>query len=293
VTGFLLTYSWGHYWHNDHIGRSDLPLITLIDANIQGLTNSLDTQWGVWVFILFLGAAAYLIYLTRWFFIQYLGDVAAYVSAHTVNRFFEVREQIQRVGLKVADAVYSAEENGKPLYDKIIVLGHSLGSIIAYDTLNGMINNDLLHGEKRRVVERTNLFLTFGSPMDKIAFIFRTQAQNAIVREVLAAAKQPMIDSYDHRPQLWINLWSPKDWISGSIDYFDDPLELDNIQKRVKNYIDLQADKPILAHTQYWGNDAVGEVLYAACTGDLDGKMQKLQEANKVRPTNARGGQRP
>lgn len=47
-------------------------------------------------------------YIGRGFIVQYVGDVAAYVSAHAVNKFWEVRENIRTRSLGTARAIYGA-----------------------------------------------------------------------------------------------------------------------------------------------------------------------------------------
>lgn len=66
------------------------------------------------------------------------------------------------------------EENGELIYDQVILAGHSLGSVVAYDALD-RLSNDLNTGnwrfpkDKR---ERLPGLVTFGSPLDKIALFF-------------------------------------------------------------------------------------------------------------------------
>ena len=45
---------------------------------------------------------------TREVIVQYVGDVAAYISPFAVSKFAEIRSAIQAVGLRVACAVYRA-----------------------------------------------------------------------------------------------------------------------------------------------------------------------------------------
>jgi hypothetical protein len=112
--------------------------------------------------------------------------------------------------------------------------------------------------------------VTFGSPLDKTAYVFRAQITERFdVREGLAAARQPMIVSYGFRPKRWVNIYSPEDWISGSLDYYDDdrPVNPQDGPKnggtrRIENIIDDEACVPLAAHTQYWGNDLLAETLY-------------------------------
>jgi len=97
----------------------------------------------------------------------------------------------------------------------VAIVGHSLGSVIAYDTLNGLINEDERNGRKTGILKRTSILLTFGSPLDKIAFFFTLQSKNALhIRELLAEAVQPMIVDYQYRTFPWVNVYSPNDIIA-------------------------------------------------------------------------------
>ncbi|HUK63786.1 MAG TPA: hypothetical protein VLV15_10635, partial [Dongiaceae bacterium] len=55
---------------------------------------------------------------------QYVGDVAIYVSSHTVNRFQKTRNEIQAAVLQVTRCAYewSESQDGTPHYDRVIVV---------------------------------------------------------------------------------------------------------------------------------------------------------------------------
>jgi hypothetical protein len=222
------------------------------------------------VYLLLWGWVLAVFYFAQSFFVRYVGDVAAYISAHKVSKFNELRQEIKETGLKMARAAYEARVRaaGPFEYRNLIVVGHSLGSVLAYDTLNAMINYDLTHGGNLNVVERTKALITLGSPLDKTAFLFRAQLarDDVDVRESLAAAVQPLICDYAYRPKRWINIWSRLDWISGELDYYDDPAATDpadpRYEKTVKNREDLEASFPMIAHTEYWRHSIFGDTLY-------------------------------
>lgn len=65
----------------------------------------------------------------RKFFTQYFGDVARYVRAEPAN--IAVRQTIRKGGIELLERIHQTGE-----YDKIVLVGHSLGSIVAYDMLN-------------------------------------------------------------------------------------------------------------------------------------------------------------
>jgi hypothetical protein len=215
-------------------------------------------------------------FVARWFLVEYVGDVVAYISAHTVSKFWDVRQAIWKAAMRVARAVYSARtaddgartaDDAGFLYDKIIVVGHSLGSVISYDLLNGLLLEDGFSAHPLNVAERTRMLLTFGSPLDKTAFLYRTQKdQTSMVREVGAAAVQPMIADYRNRPREWINLWSRADIISGSLEYYDPPDGKNGEPKRVINHLDPDARTPLAAHTEYWNGRLFAEQLVRGVT---------------------------
>ena len=209
---------------------------------------------------LLIAASSYI----RKILIQYVGDVAIYVTAHTLDSFNDVRKEIKKSVHDVAQSIYSLNDKaGKEEYKEVIVVGHSLGSVIVYDALNQLINEDISNANALTVVERTKLLLTFGSPLDKTAFIFGMQAKDTSeAREALAASVQPLIRDYSFRPKQWINIYSPWDIISGSLGLYDPRNSTDS--RRVGNIADPDATTFLIAHTEYWGNPLVVETIYNA-----------------------------
>jgi hypothetical protein len=217
------------------------------------------------------GFAYYLSDRARWYFRQYLGDVAAYVSSHTVNQFWDLRHSIQECAAGVGTAVYSARgEDGEHLYKSVTIVGHSLGSIVAYDTLNELLRQDALAAAADRigVADRTELLLTFGSPLDKTAYVFGTrQPTRQSTQHLLEELVQPLISDYGNRPRHWLNIWSRNDWISGPLDFYDKREGRDSNPKAVKNCEDKEASTPLRAHNEYWGNLRFVNRLYEAVSG--------------------------
>jgi hypothetical protein len=213
----------------------------------------------------------------RKFVIQYVGDVAAYVSPHVVDRFFDLRYRVKDAVWKAAKAVYALRDDaGNAAYDRVFVAGHSLGSVIVYDVLNRLINEDKLNENKKSVPccdgslnepldvsGRTRFLLTYGSPLDKTAFIFSMQDSAAgSERDAIAATLQPLI--VHERQFEWRNIWSPYDIISGPIDFYDTPKgdTLPNTN-RVINQVDPDANILLAAHTQYGSGPLLFDTLYA------------------------------
>ena len=229
---------------------------------LQGGAGIMAAQRGI-AWPLLVAASAFI----RLVLVQYLGDVAIYVMPYKVDAFNDLRKEIKEAVYKVAHAVYALKDQWgtRPAYDRVIVLGHSLGSVIGYDALNRLIHEDRVatSADALQVVDRTPLFLTFGSPLDKTAFIFGAQGHGTTeARESLAASVQPLIQSYDYRPENWINIYSPWDIISGYLDLYDLPRATD--PRRVKNIKDPEATTLLMAHTEYWNDGLLVRTLYDA-----------------------------
>ena len=188
-------------------------------------------------------ATVWVSFEVRYFLLEYVGDVAIYVSANRVDRFARVREQVKAEITSVLRAVYAAEE-----YEGVILMAHSLGSVIAYDALDALISDELLTGGPGTdVVRRTRLFLTFGSPLDKTAFLFDTKLRrSATTRALLSAAVQPLITDAAFRTFPWENLSSPADVISGKLRFYDGD------GCRVTEISDPHAVTLLWAHEEYW-----------------------------------------
>jgi hypothetical protein len=214
----------------------------------------------------------------------YVGSLVAYLSPYKDSKFDELRDKIQQVGQDAVQLIYDGYKLPSgwiPKYDRIVILGHSLGSVIAYDTLNWLFNTEAarnLLGVPNTAVERTKALVTFGSPLDKTAFLFRVQLkrsssrldQEGELRETMVSAVQPLIASYDfrfdpnapsRRPK-WINLWSRMDIISGNLDYYDKPDVASSDPRHVQNQIDPGARIPLLAHNQYWTKKLLRTTVY-------------------------------
>jgi hypothetical protein len=200
--------------------------------------------------------------ITRYFLIQYVGDTAAYIQPQYLDRFNEIRWRIKSCVYKAARAVYTSSEQ----YDAVVVVAHSLGSVIAYDVLNQLLCEEQL-GTVSGVARRTPLLLTYGSPLDKTAFIFSIQGTGRLGREALATSVQPLLAFPNARPR-WINVWSPWDVVSGSLDFYDRP---DDVAARrpfcVDNRVDPLACVWLLAHVQYVSGRLLFRILRDAIVG--------------------------
>lgn len=239
-----------------------VPILCIWDSRVptalKYIWTPLQSSVWVWPFLIALSAKI------RTLMIQFVGDVAIYVRPNKLDRFENVRSKIKEAGRSVASAVYTVCRPGTNhfLYDEIAVVGHSLGSVIAYDTMNRLMLDDWLSGNHLGIANRTNSMVTFGSPLNKTAFFFTIQGKdNMHIRERLAATVQPLIQSYPKfRKFMWINVHSKNDIISGPLEFYDLPgmqgmVPLPN--EAVHNVVDKDAAVPLVAHVDYWKNETV------------------------------------
>lgn len=227
---------------------------------------------------------------------QYAGSLVAYLSPYKDSKFEELRGQIQQVGIQAGTAILDGHIVSKwmPKYERIVYVAHSLGSVLAYDTLNAMINMQGAlqpQGAPNPAVLRTTALITLGCPLDKTAYLFRVQlkvGENPFdeygeLRETMVGAVQPLISDpanryrahrIPHGPR-WINIWSPMDIISGKLAYYDDPADVEKdqaAQKKtppgakdlslIENLTDPGAWIPIAAHNQYWTTALMRKTVY-------------------------------
>ena len=223
----------------------------------------------VWPFLILFSAKV------REIMVQYVGDVAIYVRPNKLDRFDAVRTEIKEAARSVLSALFTSYElKADPgaasqfQYDKIALVGHSLGSVIAYDTLNRLMLDDWLCGGALQVAERTATMVTFGSPLNKTAFLFAILGKDTLhIRERLAATLQPLIISYPKFRKLkWINVYSRNDIVSGDLKFYDLPGYQDDPVPAVavQNIKDRDAAVPLVAHVAYWNNKTVWKELLSA-----------------------------
>lgn len=191
--------------------------------------------------------------------VDVIGDVALYTSTDVKSEYFPVRQRILDGAVATIEALFGSTE---PVYGRIVVVGHSLGSVVGYDALN-RINNRMNAGiTDRAAASKITGFVTLGSPLDKIAFFFRRRGgkEQTILRQMVGqnvsfrsrdidddlSSLQPRLESHIEdlvgAKLTWLNFWDPKDPISGHLDFY-----------RVDDNWSLNMGEPWgKAHVGYW-----------------------------------------
>lgn len=210
--------------------------------------------------------------LVQFFFASFIGDVAVYTNADAKAKNFLVRKTIlagsTNAVIRLLRANHIDQQNDT--YDQVIVAGHSLGSVIAYDTLNQLLNKrhsqaDQIVGHVPPLTEVTQNELgkilglvTFGCPLDKVHYFFR---ENVPAHQAIRAQLLQFLQSFRKRPSnydyglyrlqrydasglnsvLWLNAWSKQDPVSGALHFYT------GLTRRHFKY-----KIPIYAHLSYW-----------------------------------------
>jgi hypothetical protein len=223
----------------------------------------------------------------RWFLIDFLGDVAIYTNLNQRAGDFAVRAQIlEECGHAVTSMYSDLRAEAGPNDDfGIVIAAHSLGSVIAYDTINDLFNRSRIgaNGAGTDLAGQTvpaahisghlRGLLTFGSPLNKTYYFFRDQsAAEQLVRAQIIdqlhsfrqaapclslpgdpvepvpipAALQAWVDSF-----LWVNLWSRADLFSGHLFFYTPDWQYQRPYRI-----------PMYAHLSYW-DDPVMYRLFA------------------------------
>lgn len=219
------------------------PFLKLL---IGGLTYIVPS-WGR-------GAADWLKKQAYYIIKGYIGDVAIYTTTDEKSRFYKIRQQILAKSQTLLESILA-----DPQYERVIIAGHSLGSVISYDTLNKINIKSNLAGSAKLPIEKIRGLVTFGSPLDKIAFFFREHSgkeqyvRRQIMEHLHSFKARDLIFSKDSvdlsdpiKPLLdgifWVNYYNEKDPVSGHLDFYN-----------VDRNVEMELPGPWgVAHVQYW-----------------------------------------
>jgi len=216
----------------------------------------------------------------RFILINYVGDVAVYVNASELTKNFVARSEILDACTATLTGILKeklrpADPLSPPAFDQVYVAGHSLGSVIAYDSINNLLDRARTASPDPAQIQAADLerlrgMVTFGSPLNKIFYFFREQIDP---RQMLRSQTLDLLHSFrvltnlerpgsswqfqpvtddnwreadyylDHNFR-WINAFSIEDPVSGRLIFYDLQDELN--QEQYNLY------PPVIAHLSYW-----------------------------------------
>jgi hypothetical protein len=180
------------------------------------------------------------------FFSDYLGDVQQYVTYQETDQKYQRRARILDRTISLLRHVLQDEH-----CTRVLVISHSLGSVIAYDSLLELerINMALKSNTNQQIIaskdepdtsvpempqqlglEKIQHFITMGSPIDKTLYFFATlrsrvsryvETVEAIRGNITTppfTSPKPGQEEQEWLPQIhWVNYWDQADAISGPI----------------------------------------------------------------------------
>jgi hypothetical protein len=198
------------------------------------------------------------------------GDIEAYTTRDDNDPLSSVRKSI----LKDVSAVFVGdvlEGNDGAAYDRVVLMGHSLGSQINYDVLVGLAELVARKGRSQekdiaiRVLSTVSDFVTYGSPINKISRYFKDQRLapsdkwRRDIAEKLFGDGLPVDPDNPNAAMIrirWTNYWCTADPIS-------DPIRIGGTDRDgVVTNRKLSWQPPLIAHVTYlasrrfWDADA-------------------------------------
>lgn len=184
--------------------------------------------------------------LARRFFITAVSDVLLYESDYW-------RDKVRQTLL---DKINSYIKSNDP----VSVVGHSLGSVVSFDTLyyNSRHNPDWLAAN----FKPTNLF-TIGAPIACFSLELDDQTGEQKPRYLPADQTPPELDPANTNPDLhfirdegvWLNMLDAQDLIGYPLE------EIFKDKFRVKDILVQTGTNPLKAHTDYWKNAEVTRLV--------------------------------
>ncbi|UCD09431.1 MAG: hypothetical protein JSU79_01965 [Dehalococcoidales bacterium] len=202
----------------------------------------------------------------------FLGDVVRYLDMDPRSMYYQTRQTIINGAVDELCSLIEPDEE----YEQVIVAGHSLGSVIAYDTLNRIVLQSSAGMISNVNTEKIKGLITFGSPLDKIAFFFREyvddtkQIQRKMIEDTHSFRAVSLLDTdpgiqnpnpfYVLPNLIWLNFYHLNDLVSGKLDLYDlsavPGQKAGTVDKEgnLNGNIRIEKDvKKSKAHGCYWG----------------------------------------
>jgi len=203
-----------------------------------------------------------------------LGDVRLYVAPQGMVERAIVQRVDKRIGsafLRLIGLNWDFAEvpddekilrNGKPIvFDRIVWVAHSLGTVISYNILSDLFHRAAVLEKEGTQEQKEGVakfrdclrrFITLGSPLDKIAYLFKENSLRPwpkTSRVDLVSAGKTGAAQQDTRKlrDFWVNFYHVLDPVSGALSNSlicgdDPPMNFHTRLLRV----------PGLAHISYW-----------------------------------------
>lgn len=240
--------SWNHlYYHRYKSIERDLPWIDQLLQRENGATN--EERQLSYSFRVRLGRLIYHVADRFPYLVRFAPDPAVKAAVLETRRYFENRK---RIGCKIREVLKDLVKQAWLKQERVLLIGHSMGSIIAYDALWEL-------GREEGHQGKIDLFLTVGSPLG-----MRYVQHRLVDTAVGEAARYP--DNIRH----WINIASMGDltaldpYLAGDFEDMVNRGLVDDIRDEHKDVYNYFYDaKGLNVHRSYGylANERVGKVI--------------------------------
>ena len=172
--------------------------------------------------------------LTHDFFVNRIGDIQIYTVGDHNSGLFDLRYRILgTVNEVILRVLLMREDLGRPLYDRIYIVAHSLGSTIAMDSLIRIYQAVEAGDLPRDAWERIRGFVTLGTALEKTRFFFNVG--NTTVTESYQHWRGDVYGKlFSDDPSIltappgehaifWANYWYLRDVVANEITTYDRP----------------------------------------------------------------------
>ncbi len=211
-------------------------------------------------------------------FTNVIGDIVVYNTLDPKSEYYKIRKDILTGGVACLRKLIEPTEEQQRPYGRVILAGHSLGSQISFDTLN-RLNHLITQGDIRginpdgtyvtpgyRAAHITDVLeglITFGSPLDKIAFFLREQSEKheyiriqmlrnyfCFKQRRIPLEPKPKYILDPSIPRLfdnirWINYHDKRDPVSGKLDFYENLVNV---------HCDFRSNMFSFSHGWYWNS---------------------------------------
>lgn len=183
--------------------------------------------------------------LIRTVLVDFMGDVLIYAQSNEVSGTYPIRRKITRYAVERLEYLAGIDvqvrpegkpgpdgvvyDSPRPDFDALILVGHSLGSVVLYDALDFYFSRLQELDEEggtacaTEFADKLKLYLTYGSPLDKMRYFFSAQRNGNPVLDDLRRGGRLMCKDEKPSGELfhtarWVNLWCFTDIVSGPLD---------------------------------------------------------------------------
>ncbi len=151
------------------------------------------------------------------FLTESIGDVQVYTTRNPNSSYFKAREAV------LADAEAIFETVADRAYRTVDVIGHSLGAVVAFDSLQR------LQSRKPNLLPRIGSIVTLGAALEKVRYFFSQESRDERSGGTTPRSTEVSVRLQDlqdavalARDKTWLNLWYWNDVVADPIQWFSE-----------------------------------------------------------------------